>query len=655
MMQNLQLRLLVILLTFGFFNKSSFAQIELSQLVSDNMVLQRGMEVPIWGWASSETEIQVRFQGKNYTTRPDDQTKRWEVRFPSMEAGGPYEMTIEGGGQTIQLKSIMIGDVWLCSGQSNMEWEVNSANNAKEEIANANDRKIRHFKVNKGGSKEPMNRLPKSGSWTVCSPETVANYTAVGYFFARELRQTQDVAIGLLHTSWGGSSVEAWMSAEALKMEEPYAVFQALEEKAQKAQAEVSQKLKGKHGDIPTKDENWSEEGTALWSKKLTSDEGWKTMNTPQLWEEQDLPDFDGVVWFRKNIELTSEEAEAGITLGLGSIDDSDWTYVNGKKVGGMLGAYNQERVYKVEATHLKAGKNVLYIRVEDTGGGGGFHGSSDALFLKTSKGLSSLAGEWKYKIGAMYAASPDFRQNQTPTMLYNHMLHPILGYGIKGVIWYQGESNAYGEKAYQYRHDFATMIEDWRRRWKQGDFPFFFVQLANFLPPPKDANTPSGWAMLRESQSKVLESTANTGQAVIIDIGEADDIHPRNKQDVGKRLALIAKNKVYGEEVVYAGPTYLSHQIKGKEVRLKLDHIGSGLKVKDKYGYVRGFVIAADDQQFVWAKARMEGDEIVVWSDAIAQPVAVRYAWADNPDDANLYNIEGLPACPFRTDEWEE
>ncbi|MFK7908584.1 MAG: sialate O-acetylesterase [Chitinophagales bacterium] len=636
-------------------NSNSFAKIELSQLISNNMVLQRGIEVPVWGWASKGTQIKITFREKEYTAESDQKTGRWEVRFPSMEAGGPYQMTIEGEGETIVLQNIMVGDVWLCSGQSNMQWEVGTSDNAEEEIANAKDDKIRHFKVKRAGSKDPMDRIPTSGEWTVCSPKTVANYTAVGYFFAKELRQTQNVAIGLLHTSWGGSRIEAWTSAEALKMDDPYKVFQELEEKAKNAQQDLAEKLEAKHGEMPTKDAGWSENETALWAAPSIKDTDWKTMTVPMLWEEQDLPGFDGVVWFRKTIQLTETEVKAGITLGLGSIDDSDWSYINGHKIGGMLGAYNMPRVYKVEAENLKMGENTITVRVEDTGYGGGFHGVSEDMFLKTNARVSSLAGDWKYKIGAILVADPEFRPIHTPTMLYNQMLHPILGYGIKGVIWYQGESNTHDEKAYQYRYDFPTMIEDWRTRWGQGDFPFLFVQLANFMKAPEYANTPSNWAMLRESQSKTLETTAKTGQAVIIDIGEAEDIHPRNKQDVGKRLALSARKIAYGEDIVYAGPSYKSHKVKGNKVHIELEHIGSGLVVRNKYGYVNGFAIAAKDQQFVWAKARIEGNEIVVWSDSIDVPIAIRYAWADNPGDVNLYNEEGLPACPFRTDDWEE
>ena len=336
--------------------------------------------------------------------------------------------------------------------------------------------------------------------------------------------------------------------------------------------------------------------------------------------------------------------------MGLAKIDDSDKVWVNGTLVGEMNQAYNEVRNYQVSADLLKAGENLIAIRVEDTGGGGGIYGDPELMSIRSGAFQESLAGEWKYKVGEYRETVA--RQHQTPTMLYNHMIYPMLGYAIKGVIWYQGESNAGGQRAFTYRKQFPDMIQDWRQKWGQGDFPFLFVQLANFRPPQADPGD-SDWAVLRESQSKTLASTPKTTQAVIIDIGEADDIHPRNKKDVGYRLALGARKIAYGEDLVFSGPVYNSHEVQGNKVVLQFDHIGSGLVAKDKYGYLKGFAVAGPDQQFHWAQARIVEEQVVVWSDKVPSPQAVRYAWADNPDDANLYNSEGLPASPFRTDDW--
>jgi len=460
------------------------------------------------------------------------------------------------------------------------------------------------------------------------------------------------VPIGLLNSSWGGSRVEPWMSAEALGYDDAQSAGE-INEKRQKEQLDKQQKmLKELLGELPFEDEGLVD-GEAIWATVNYEDASWKTMDLPNLWEGQGLEGVDGIVWYRKSIQLSPQEARKGIMLHLGKIDDSDITWMNGQQIGKTEQKYNVNRVYEVPSSILKAGENIITVRVEDTGGGGGLYGddNGEMSYLVDEK-KTGLSGSWKYKIGKVELASMSAgRTNHTPMLLYNKMIHPILDFPIKGVIWYQGESNASPSEAFEYRDLFSDMIVDWRKRWNaKGDFPFLFVQLANFMAPSKQP-TESGWATLRESQSATLK-LPNTAQAVIIDIGEADDIHPRNKHDVGYRLSLGARKFTYGEaDLVHSGPTYKKMKRKGKKIVLQFDQAGKGLVAKD--GELKEFAIAGADQKFVWAKAKIKKDKIVVWSETIKKPVAVRYAWANNPDGANLYNQEGLPASPFRTDKW--
>jgi sialate O-acetylesterase len=378
-------------------------------------------------------------------------------------------------------------------------------------------------------------------------------------------------------------------------------------------------------------------------------------MKLPALWERADvgLEHYDGIVWFRETITLPQRVEGKSLRLDVGKIDDSDQTWFNGLQVGSIEQQYQRPRSYHVPGQLVRAGENVITVRVVDTGGGGGIWGSRQLLSLETPDGSFSLslAGDWKFKTALRTNGKTKGRlnPNDRTSLLFNGMLKPVMPYAIKGAIWYQGESNAW--RAYQYRSVFPAMIKDWRLQWGQGDFPFLFVQLANFKAP-KDEPGDSDWAELREAQSMAL-SVAKTGMAVIIDIGEADDIHPRNKQDVGKRLALAAKKVAYGMDVVHSGPMYDSMEIAGDKIRIRFTSTGSGLMVKDNYGYIKGFAVAGKDKKFIWANAILDGNEVVVWSPVVQNPVAVRYAWADNPDDANLYNKEGLPASPFRTDQW--
>lgn len=619
------------------------AELRLSRLISDGMVLQREVPTAIWGWTDDTGEILLTFDGRDFKTKPDEEG-RWKVTLPSRDAGGPFEMSVRSGEERLEISDIWVGDVWLCSGQSNMEWSVALSQNAEAEIAAANDPAIRHFKIPHSFADTPEDTLA-GGVWEKASSETVGDFTAVGYYFARELRRHVNVPIGLINSSWGGSRIEPWMHAQALGFGENENAMQIIEERRRADAAARLEKLKDILGSVPTEDAGLVND-KALWADPGLNDKDWRRMTLPTIWESEALPGLNGIVWFRKHIHLTAAEATAVKAVGVGQIDDSDMTWVNGQKVGGLEMSYNTPRLYPVAPGLFKEGKNVITVRVEDTGGGGGIWGPSEQLHLDLGE-QRSLAGEWLFKVGA-FIDYPQSDANQVPTILYNKMIHPILKYPIRGALWYQGESNTARADAFKYRDLFATMIEDWRQRW-DNEFPFLFVQLASFMAPPTEPSN-SNWATLRESQATAL-SLPKTAQAVTVDIGDAEDVHPRNKQDVGLRLALAARRIVYGEDIVYSGPTYRDHEVRDGRVVLSFDHAGGGLVAKG--GTPTQLAVAGDDRQFVWAQGKIDGNRLVVWSPDVPKPVAVRYAWAANPEGANLYNTEGLPASPFRTDDW--
>lgn len=630
----------------------SVADVKMPRIFSDHMVLQRDQKIPVWGWADPGEKIIVEFNNQKRTAKTGTDGT-WQVKLKNMKAGGPYTLTITEK-NTVQFTDVLVGEVWLCSGQSNMVWPLRLANNADEEVKSADYTNIRLFTVPNRMSVSPLDDL-EGGQWEACSPKTVADFSAVGYFFGRELHRKLDVPVGLIKSAWGGTVVETWISPGTVeKIDDFKGILESLssmslEEAFKKDSLAYDAWLKS----IRERDVGLVN-GEPVWVGADLDVSDWKTMSLPALWEGLGLPGLDGVVWFRKTIDLTQTEADSGVVIALGPIDDSDETYVNGLKVGEMWNKYNENRSYTVAAENLKAGENCLVVRVEDTGGGGGMWGKPEEMTIRTVEGRKSLAGEWLYKVGLADMQNRPVQPgpNSYPTLLYNGMIQPIIPYALKGTIWYQGESNA--ARGYQYRTLFPAMIQDWRDLWDQGKFPFLFVQLANFM----EANyipVESDWAELREAQLKTLD-VKNTGMAVIIDIGEADDIHPTNKQDVGLRLSLAARKIAYKEDLVFSGPIYKGHKIVNNKIQLKFDHAGSGLQAKDRYGYLKGFSIAGTDSVFQWARAEINADQTVtVWNPDIATPIAVRYGWAANPDDANLYNTEGLPASPFRTDDFPE
>jgi len=629
----------------------TWAQLSTSEIFSDNMVLQRNATVPIWGWAKPKDRVTVRFNGQELKTKADKKTGKWMVNLSPMPVSAePLELHIQArkSGE-LHYKNILIGDVWICSGQSNMEWIVQNTNYADEEIKNATDGQIRHIKIQKEVSTKPLENVQPT-DWEVTSPQTVSKFTAVGYYFARELRKKVNVPIGLLNTTWGGTNVQTWTSKASIATVGDFNKLMAELEglNVENYEEQLKQKVMEMVGETNAS-EPGMRDGVAYWAATDYDDSDWKQMELPTLWERTGLNGLDGVVWFRTTVNVPAEWSGKAATLHLGPVDDNEITWVNGKKVGETRG-YNADRVYALPANTLRPGENIITVRVADTGGGGGIWGKPEQMYLEVDSEKRSLAGEWRFKVDVA-DINLTLKPNDFPTLLYNAMLHPLIPTAFTGVIWYQGESNA--GSAYQYRTIFPLLIKDWRGKWGT-DFPFLFVQLANFREP---VETPSGsdWAELREAQTMTL-SLPNTGMATIIDIGEADDIHPRNKQDVGHRLALEARRMVYGEDQLLSrSPMFEAMEIKGDKVVITFSNVGEGLSAKDRYGYVNGFTIAGSDQTFHWAKAEITGkNEVTVYSEAVDSPVAVRYAWADNPDDVNLYNSAGLPANPFRTDSWK-
>jgi sialate O-acetylesterase len=629
------------------------AEVSLPLLFGDHMVLQRDQPIPIWGWAKAGEVVSVRFNSQTKSTKADKQG-RWMVKLDPEKAGGPFLLLVSAK-NVIQINDVLVGEVWICSGQSNMEMPIagwGKIKNYQGEIADADYPEIRHFKVPLTVSLVPKDNI-ESGAWKVCSPATAGDFTAVGYFFARELYRKLHVPIGLLNTSWGGTMIETWISRGAFEQSEEFKSMasqispEGPAPSATQSLSKLKKTIEGLQGpDAKTRD-------SVSWRHADFDDSQWPKMKLPGAWEGQGLglEDLDGVVWFRKVITLSPEDAGKPAVLELGKIDDSDDSYLNGSKVGGLKNQYDENRHYPIPAGLLRAGKNLIAVRVEDTGGDGGIYGEPGALKLTIGTKEIPLAGDWSFYIDSVYSFVRT-GANSYPDLLFNAMINPLLPYAIKGALWYQGETNA--SRAYQYRKALPLMITDWRSHWQQGDFPFYIVQLASWRASNGNSqNGGSTWAELREAQAMTL-SLPSTGMAVTLDIGDSVDIHPKDKQDVGKRLAAIALNNLYGLPMEYSGPVFQSMKVNGQKVILTFTHASEGFIVRDKYGYLKGFEVAGADQKFYYAKASIEGNTVVVWQDDVTSPVAVRYGWADYAPDANLYNKAGLPAVPFRTDQWK-
>jgi len=625
------------------------AEVKLPTFFTDNMVLQQKATVPFWGESNaSSVKVTTSWDNKTYTVKTKGGD--WQVSLKTPVYGGPYTITINDG-DVVQLKNILIGEVWLCSGQSNMEMPLEGWGkvlNYADEIKNANYPQIRLLQAEHIESAVQLDELKvQHGGWQVCSPQTIADFSSTAYFFARKIYKEKNIPIGLVHSSWGGTVIEAWTSAEALRTIHDFdAVLDGMkDEESRKAQ---EQKFAV---DMKAWDQNMQKadmgmkEGKAIWADPAFNDAQWATISVPSFFENKGLPDFDGVVWYRKTIELSDISGDALLEY---YADDNDNLYVNGTEIGSTSG-YNVLRKYIIPANVLKVGENVITIRVQDTGSGGGLYGPDNIALMVAGKAYP-LAGDWKFAPGVNVKNLPPMpyipQAQNRPTAIYNAMIHPLLKYKFAGAIWYQGESNA--DRAEQYKTLFPLMINDWRQKLGDKNLPFYYVQLANFMqskPQPSDAT----WAELREAQTMALK-LPNTGMIVATDIGDAEDIHPKNKQEIGERLARIALAKNYGVKIPYSGPLYKSFAKTGNAITIEFN-FNDGIKPANGLT-LKGFAIAGEDKVFHWAEAKVVGNKVLVSAPMVANPVAVRYNWADNPD-GNLINASGLPASSFRTDTW--
>ncbi|MFD2603423.1 sialate O-acetylesterase [Flavobacterium suzhouense] len=625
----------------------------LPSFFSNNMVLQQKSNVPVWGTTAAGATVKVisSWDKKSYTSKADKEGN-WSVTLKTPSYGGPYSVSINDGDYLV-LENILIGEVWLCSGQSNMEMPLDGwgkINNYEEEIRNAAYPQIRLLQATHTTSATPLNDLKiDTDGWQVCSPSTISNFSSTAYFFAKKIYEEKHIPIGLLHSSWGGTVIEAWISKGALKEIHDFdiaiKVLESVSDKeALKKQFDADSKVWNATMEKAERGNN------GKWETKEFDYSNWKTMQLPQFWENDALVGFDGVAWFKKEFNLPTAMKGKDLQLNFYA-DDDDKLWVNGVYIGTTSG-YNVLRNYTIPANVLKESGNVIAIRVTDNTGGGGIYGKETDLILKGGNESFSLAGKWYYAVGVDFTELPvrpylPADQNQ-PTVLYNAMIHPLIKLPIAGAIWYQGESNA--DRAYQYQTLFPMLISDWRNKFGIKDMPFYFVQLTNYMKA-KDEPGASAWAELREAQFKTLLNLKNTGMAVITDIGDAGDIHPKNKQDVGYRLARIALSKIYGIPMSYSGPLYKSFNKKGSDIIVSFT-FNETLKSTDCRS-LKGFSIAGKDKVFHWAEAKVVGNTIVVSSEKVKDPVAVRYNWADNPD-GNLTNSSGLPASSFRTDDWQ-
>ncbi|AMP99864.1 hypothetical protein AY601_2990 [Pedobacter cryoconitis] len=623
-----------------------YSQITLPGIIADSMVLQREVPLKIWGWASAGEKVSISFNGKNVKTVTGPGGK-WMAKLPAMKAGGPFKMKLIGK-NTIVLKNILIGDVWLCSGQSNMVHQMKLHNiTYAADIAAANYPAIRQYWVPTTTSLAgPKESLPQH-SWKSANPKDINEFSVVAYFFAKQLFIKYGIPIGIINSSVGGSSIEAWTSEEGLKNNAELTAVITRNKDTSFVNG-INRKALASPGKRKEADQGLA--GDVKWYETQYQPKGWRNINIPGYWEDQGIRDLNGVVWYRRELDVPADMAGMTVRIHMGRIIDADKFYINGQLIGSTGYQYPQRR-YNLASGILKPGKNILVIRVENTAGKGGFV-PDKPYYLEAGNHKLDLKGEWQYKVGESYLpvarTGPDRISEQgQPAALYNAMIAPLTNAALKGILWYQGESNVGNANAY--RKFLPELIKDWRTHFGQSELPFYYVQLPNFgdmCYHPVESNL----AVIREAALQTLK-VPYTGMAVTIDLGEWNDIHPDDKKTVGDRLSLIARHFSYGERnLVYSGPLFESSRIDGNTIVISFNHTGTGLTAIDGEPLSQ-FEIAGEDKKFVWAKAYIAGDKVVVSAVEVPVPKYVRYAWADNPVNPNLYNLEKLPASPFRTD----
>lgn len=639
----------------------AFSQVSLPAVIGSHMVLQQKSDAPVWGWASPGEDISVTasWDGSkvNSTTGPDG---KWMVKVKTPEAGGPYTIQIEGKNKIV-LEDILIGEVWVCSGQSNMEMPLKGwpewggpIDGSEEAIKSANYPNMRFFTVQKATSFVPVDTC--SGKWEACTPETAKDFSATGYFFGLQLFRKLNIPVGLIHTSWGGTAAEAWTSSEYISMIPKFATSPGVCDPELFYKKAIETYTADQEKWIKSIGFNISDE-SPVWANSEDAGIGWLDAKVPAEWAATPVGSYVGMVEYRVAFSVPRGWVNKPAVLELGPIDEMDVTWLNGKLVGSHLnpGDWATPRKYEIPAGTLKTGKNILAIKVANTSGLGGINGKESDVRISTAKSPAKyqlLSGTWKVRKAEAFTSTvpvPDCvncNYPNTPTMLYNGMIRPLIPFAIKGAIWYQGESNRYD--GLLYRQIFKGMIENWRHDWNQGNFPFYFVQIA---PYNYKDNLSTG--LLREAQEFATKKLQNTGMVVTMDIGNLKNIHPGNKSDVGKRLANWALAKDYGFiNTAYSGPVYKMMQREGEKIRIFFDFANGGLT---SFGdELRHFQIAGADGEFKPAKAEISDKTVVVFSDEVKVPAAVRFGW-NSTDITNLFNVLGLPAAPFRTDTWND
>ena len=601
------------------------AKIRLPKLISDCLVLQRDVPLKIWGWADVGEKVTIRLDGNYYETEAD-LNGDWLVTLPPHKAGGPFLLEVN----EIAIRDVLIGDVWLCSGQSNQETPIHRLTEMFPEINVSNNHMIRHYKVPTQDSKEYLQEeIAGNAQWHSGVASEVMNWTALAYFYAVEAYEKTGVPQGMLVSSLGGSAIESWIGQEHLK--------------------EFPQLLLDKEA-LNGFEQAKKDKGEGKWNQWDWDDSDWKTMQMPGTWRENGL-NIRGTVWMRKDFEIPESMEGRHAKLSMGTLVHNDVVFVNGVYVGSTGYEYPPRR-YQIPAGVLRKGKNTIAVRLNAPAGNGEFIKDKPYKIIGDAAEID-LTGSWKYKVGLdMDDVTPYAERlknlNNVGSGLYNGMIYPIRNYQVRGTIWYQGESNA-GNTS-RYAELVSSLITNWRELWNMPEMPFLLMQLPNFMQK-HDKPTDSGWARIREAQLQAFKTIPNTALAVTYDVGEWNDIHPLNKKDMAKRLFLGARKVVYGEKLVYAGPVYKDMKVEGNKIIITFTDTGRGLMAKG--GILKHFAIAGEDRQFVWADAVIRGNKVIVSSKDVKQPVAVRYAWSDNPEDANLCNKEGLLASPFRTDNW--